>query len=215
MRKRKEKPMPALQIAADDAQVRSGILVPVKELLELLTEENLAKVIEDIKAAIGWENIASGSTDNGDAPSVKHLVVSDSPSAETLRVRIYKAIKSSFDTTIDRTRDSAHFSRIMILQALLPDPLFGLIDRQGQWVVEPRFQEVGFFSEGLASVQQNGTCGFIDKQGKWVIPPQFESMKYCPHFSECLAAMRRGSLWGYIDKQGKWAISIATITFPV
>jgi hypothetical protein len=49
---------------------------------------------------------------------------------------------------------------------------FGFIDRSGKVVIEPQFDWVEDFSEGLALVSSNGTKGFIDKAGKWVLVPK-------------------------------------------
>ncbi|WP_326833085.1 WG repeat-containing protein [Campylobacter portucalensis] len=39
--------------------------------------------------------------------------------------------------------------------------------------MEPRFGDVGSFSEGLAESKINGKWGFIDKSGKFIIEPRF------------------------------------------
>jgi len=42
------------------------------------------------------------------------------------------------------------------------------------WIVEPQFEQVYDFSEGLAAVRVDGLWGFIDTGGNMVIEPQFE-----------------------------------------
>jgi hypothetical protein len=44
----------------------------------------------------------------------------------------------------------------------------GYIDKAGKVVIEPRFDVVGEFSEGLAVVSIGGKWGYIDKTGKYV-----------------------------------------------
>jgi hypothetical protein len=39
--------------------------------------------------------------------------------------------------------------------------------------IEPQFEAVMQFNQGIAAVSQNGLWGFIDTAGKWVINPQF------------------------------------------
>ena len=51
--------------------------------------------------------------------------------------------------------------------------LWGYIDKTGQMSIEPRFEEVQNFSQGLAAAQTSGKWGYIDKTGQWVISPQF------------------------------------------
>jgi len=80
--------------------------------------------------------------------------------------------------------------------------------KTGQIVINPQFDEVGEFSEGLAAVRIAGKWGFINKLGKYVINPQFDNVKY---FHEGLAPVRVGDekagRWGYIDKDGRYAIN--------
>ena len=49
----------------------------------------------------------------------------------------------------------------------------GFIDKTGKIVINPQFDEVRYFSEGLAAVRQDHLWGFIDKTGTIVIEPQF------------------------------------------
>ncbi len=53
--------------------------------------------------------------------------------------------------------------------------VWGFIDRTGKWVISPVYRQVGNFSEGLASVEEEGgKAGFIDRKGKFVIEPVFD-----------------------------------------
>jgi hypothetical protein len=82
----------------------------------------------------------------------------------------------------------------------------GFIDREGQIVIQPRFQMVYPFSEGLAAVQVDGQWGFIDATGQFVIKPQF--IMVAP-FSDGRARVRLSEFsdpWGYIDTIGRVVI---------
>ena len=68
-----------------------------------------------------------------------------------------------------------------------------------KWVVEPQFERVSNFSEGLVEVKINGKWGLIDKAGKWVVKPQFE---YVSKFSEGLGALNKDGKWGFIHHSG-------------
>ena len=51
--------------------------------------------------------------------------------------------------------------------------LWGFIDKTGQMSIQPRFEKVQNFSQGLAPALTSGKWGYIDKTGQWVISPQF------------------------------------------
>ncbi len=44
----------------------------------------------------------------------------------------------------------------------------GYVDRQGQWVIEPRFLICEPFSNGIAKIMLNGELRWIDRDGKFV-----------------------------------------------
>jgi hypothetical protein len=52
---------------------------------------------------------------------------------------------------------------------------WGYIDRDGQFVIPPQFDEAGPFSEGLAAVEQNRHTGYIDTNGRFVVSPKYFS----------------------------------------
>lgn len=81
----------------------------------------------------------------------------------------------------------------------------GFIDASGTVVIEPVYDKVYPFSDGLAAIQERGLWGFIDETGTKVIPPSFLEIGF---FSEGLCAVRPTSdqAWGYIDKKGKVVI---------
>src|SRR5690625_1903603 len=56
------------------------------------------------------------------------------------------------------------------------DGRWGFIDREGDLVIAPEFEEAKGFYEGRAAVKSNGLYGFIDSEGRIVIEPQYESV---------------------------------------
>ena len=45
------------------------------------------------------------------------------------------------------------------------DKEWGCIKTDGSWVINPQFEHIKDFSEGLAAVQKGGEWGFIDAKG--------------------------------------------------
>lgn len=52
----------------------------------------------------------------------------------------------------------------------------GYIDQSGNIVIQPQFESVDGFSEGLCAVKLNGKYGYINKLGIMVIHPQYNSV---------------------------------------
>lgn len=105
------------------------------------------------------------------------------------------------------------------LKSIEVDGKKGFIDTQGNIVIQPQFDCVGCFNEGLVSVTiganqiryatqngdsatawQGGKQGFVDRTGKFVIEPTYD---YCNFFSQGVAVVAKDGKWGYVDKNGK------------
>lgn len=82
---------------------------------------------------------------------------------------------------------------------------WGYIDKLGQTVVGPKYDDVLSFSGGLAPVKLDKKWGFIDHGGKMVIAPQYD-LAYM--YTEGLAAVKLGGKWGYIDPTGKIVVPL-------
>jgi hypothetical protein len=94
---------------------------------------------------------------------------------------------------------------------------WGYVDKTGEIVVSPQFDEARKFSEGLAAVFIGCRWGYIDRTGNFVIKPQF---RFASEFSEGLAAAdpypsnhvpcppgKSHDKLGYIDKTGRFVVS--------
>jgi len=79
-------------------------------------------------------------------------------------------------------------------------PRWGFIDRNGRLVINPQFDAVEDFQEGMAVVMVNRKYGFIDKKGRAVVPPQFDKAF---DFHEGLALVVTNNRFGFINKTGK------------
>jgi serine/threonine protein kinase len=87
------------------------------------------------------------------------------------------------------------------------DPSATMTEEQIRQIANKKYDNVRFFSDGLAAVKLNGMAygkwGFIDKTGKEVIPFKYDDAW---RFSEGLAAVKLNGKWGFIDKTGKKVI---------
>lgn len=50
---------------------------------------------------------------------------------------------------------------------------FGVINTQGEWVIEPLYQEIGLFNYGIAPFRQNQQWGLLNTLGEVIVSPQF------------------------------------------
>lgn len=78
--------------------------------------------------------------------------------------------------------------------------VFGYIDKSGNYVIEPSFEEASSFSEGLAAVLDNDKWGFINSSGEWVVEATYDRVK---PFNSGLALVFKEDQWNYINKQGE------------
>jgi WG containing repeat len=81
---------------------------------------------------------------------------------------------------------------------------WGFINKAGQVIVQPVFNQIDSFFGGRAAFKHtNGKFGYFDSSGKVVIEPKFdEAMR----FQSGRAAVRLDGKWGYIDVSGNLAI---------
>lgn len=99
---------------------------------------------------------------------------------------------------------NGHFSEGLLIVQDRDTMKKGYVDKFGQWIIEPGFEDACNFSDGLALVKENDLYGYIDHNGNYVIPPQFLNAS---SFSEGYAAVTYDECkYGYIDKQGNMII---------
>jgi hypothetical protein len=76
---------------------------------------------------------------------------------------------------------------------------WGFIDRTGQVVIRPRFDEVGDFFDGRAPVRMGRKWGYISENGALAIRPQYQSAGL---FRDARAIVSIGGRFGLIDTEG-------------
>jgi hypothetical protein len=86
------------------------------------------------------------------------------------------------------------------------DDLFGYLDNNFKWIIEPRFHEAAEFHQGFAAVGLDGMTGYIDRKGALVVPAKFARGGA---FAEGLAPVVVGTRTGFIDTTGRMVIEPA------
>ena len=102
------------------------------------------------------------------------------------------------------------------------DFFYGYIDKTGEVVIEPEFNDASEFSEGRAAVRifaegesavrHHDLWGYIDKKGEVVIPPEYvEAEDFRGGLARVniggeldLYGMAHGGKWGYINHDGSF-----------
>jgi hypothetical protein len=82
---------------------------------------------------------------------------------------------------------------------------WGFVDASGIVKINPQFQYVKNFSEGMSAFRnEDGEWGYINREGKIVINPQFDS---ADDFVEDRAVVTLDDQYGIIDKNGKFLVN--------
>ena len=114
--------------------------------------------------------------------------------------------------------ENVKFSNGLIKACAPKESKCGYIDRTGKFVIEPKYNNVAPFAEGLArvSIVKDGEekLGFINQSGEFIIPPTFntdgEFLRNSTDFSEDLSSLTENlaptvteeEKFVYIDKAG-------------
>lgn len=83
-----------------------------------------------------------------------------------------------------------------------PTGRWALVNRDGDVIVPPTYEDPGPFHEGLARVGLSGRYGFVDAEGELVIPIRYESVG---RFQEGMVTVstERGGPQGVLDRSGR------------
>ena len=93
------------------------------------------------------------------------------------------------------------------LAAVMKKERRGFIDREGEWAIEPRFQEVRGFNEGIALVEKEmGEWGAIDTKGEYVIKPKYDQLTILGE-NLILATLNRE--YALLDFSGKTVVKMS------
>lgn len=145
----------------------------------------------------------------------KHIKPSNSELKKTLiptsdkyskKNQLEQPIKKDKDTIFNKLTEETlnNNKKIELLAPQRKNKKYGFINKNGEMVIQPIYDYVLAFSEGLAKVEINGKCGFINRNGEMVIQPIFNDVK---SFSEGLALVKINGKYGFINQQGEIVIN--------
>lgn len=85
---------------------------------------------------------------------------------------------------------------------------YGFVDRSGNYVVPPVFEDAFSFCNEFAVVKKGNVWGVIDKLGRLVVDPQFDDANSCWGTEyKRYNAVQIGDLWGVVDVSGAYIIA--------
>lgn len=89
--------------------------------------------------------------------------------------------------------------------------VYGFTDDAGNWIIDPIFENVKPFHNGLAFVEDDRClCGVIDTNGNWVVEPTFNHIwEFIDGIAVASTRREEGEIFarcGYIDAKGGWII---------
>lgn len=79
----------------------------------------------------------------------------------------------------------------------------GVIDEKGNLLIEPQFDEIGDFFDGLAPASINGKCGIINKKGDFVLKPKYQKINY---LDNGLYSAKLNGKFGMINRKGDFIV---------
>lgn len=84
--------------------------------------------------------------------------------------------------------------------------LWGLIDKNGNKVIDFKYKIADSFSEGLAYVDNNGKRVYIDRTGKIALSLNTNNLSSWPDFKNGYAIAKKNYKEGVIDKKGNFVV---------
>ncbi len=79
---------------------------------------------------------------------------------------------------------------------------WGYINAEFREVIPCVYDEVKYFSEGVARVKRNEKWGYINKDGKEIVPCIYDDDDL-GDYSEGLIGLKQGTKWGFINEKGQ------------
>jgi len=87
------------------------------------------------------------------------------------------------------------------LAYVIKDDLYGLIDIDGEYIVEPQYAQIWYAQAGnWALVTTEGKHGFVNSDGEVILPIEYQQVL---RFQDNRAAIMRNETWAYINQNGQ------------
>ena len=151
-----------------DIVAYGGVLVPVKEFLDALplTHQQSREWLTSFRSALEDSELLH--EEFGETLDLRD----DMTKAEFFDCLLSAMVKriESYDGELCYFTEFAEW----LNRVLNPRTLYGVIDRKGQFVGEPQFEDAQSFQEGTAAVLLDGKWGFISENENLVIDLQYE-----------------------------------------
>ena len=88
---------------------------------------------------------------------------------------------------------------------VLLDSLYGYIDNQGQWILQPKYKTAFPFYKGAAIAKQNDKFELLNKMGNRIINQTFDTIY---GFKNDVAIASDGKKWGLINYRGQFILPL-------
>lgn len=76
---------------------------------------------------------------------------------------------------------------------------WGYVDRQGRWIIEPRFDAASAWVDGVGPVSVSGRWALVNREGKLMFAPAFDALGHA--WNGLVPAAREGR-WGLVNLRG-------------
>lgn len=117
---------------------------------------------------------------------------------EIIQHEIMPEVENDIDRTISTNTDKPWKRRITPFRN--EEGKYGFMGYGKKIIVNPIFEDVFVFSEGVAACKTNGLWGYIDSSGTWAIQPQY---KTASTFNKGLAKVEKDGMIFSINRSGK------------
>lgn len=107
-------------------------------------------IVQDFKNASFRNGVAFAKTENG-----YYMISSD---GKKINKKPYEDVKLFLDFTYAAVKQNG---------------LWGFVDNEGEFFIEPAYEDANSYRNGFAAVKKDGLWGYINEEGKLVIKPNF------------------------------------------